>query len=45
MAYSKIENTYESPFVEVQIIDVEGVLCASHGNESVGEETGNGGFI
>lgn len=45
MVSLKMEYIYESPIIVVQEIDFEGILCASPGNESVGEEDGNGGFI
>lgn len=45
MVSLKMENAYESPLIVMQEIDFEGVLCASPGNESVGEEEGNGGFM
>lgn len=38
------ETIYETPSMEVYDVLVEGVLCSSPGNESVGEEDGNGGF-
>ena len=40
-----MERIYESPVSVLIDLDVEGVLCASPGNESVGEESGNGGFV
>lgn len=39
------ENIYQSPVAILMNVDVEGVLCASPGNERVEEEGGNGGFI
>ena len=39
------ENIYQSPVAILMNVDVEGVLCASSGNEYVEEEGGNGGFI
>jgi hypothetical protein len=45
MVSLKMENAYESPLIVMQEIDFEGVLCASPGNESVGEEEGYGGFM
>lgn len=45
MVSLKMENAYESPLIVMQEIDFEGVLCASPGNESVGEEEGSGGFM
>lgn len=45
MVYLNTENKYESPFATILEIDLEGVLCASPGNEYVEEEEGNGGFI
>ena len=38
------EVIYETPSMEVYDVLSEGVLCASSGNEGVGEEDGNGGF-
>ena len=35
---------YETPSMEVYEVLTEGVLCASPGNESVGEEEGFGSF-
>lgn len=43
--FSQFEKVYEAPVSVLLEIDVEGVLCASPGNEAVGEEEGNGGFI
>ena len=45
MVFLKMENVYESPIIVMREIDFEGILCASPGNESVGEEEGNGGFM
>jgi hypothetical protein len=36
---------YETPLSETIDMEAEGILCASPGNESIGEEEGNGGFI
>ena len=41
---SQLENVYETPVSMLIEMDIEGVLCASPGNESVGEEDGNGSF-
>lgn len=35
---------YKSPACQVFKIEFEGLVCRSVGNESVGEEEGNGGF-
>lgn len=35
---------YKSPVCKVIQYDFEGIVCRSVGNESVGEEEGNGGF-
>lgn len=35
---------YKSPTCQVFKIELEGLVCRSVGNESVGEEEGNGGF-
>ena len=45
MVSLKQENIYVSPLIVIQGMDFEGVLCSSPGNESVGEEDGNGSFI
>lgn len=39
------DNIYQSPVAILMDVDMEGVLCASPGNEYVDEEEGNGGFI
>ena len=38
------ERIYETPSMKFYEVDMEGVLCASPGNEGVGEEDGNGDF-
>ena len=38
------EMIYETPSMEIYEALPEGILCASPGNEGVGEEDGNGGF-
>ena len=39
------ETIYEAPVAEVMFVETEGVFCSSPGNEIIGEEEGNGGFI
>ena len=41
----RVEKVYQSPILVVIDVEAEGLLCASPGNESVGEENGNGGFV
>lgn len=35
---------YETPISKAIDMEAEGILCASPGNESIGEEEGNGEF-
>lgn len=41
---TKEEAMYMTPSMEIYEVLTEGVLCASPGNEGVGEEDGVGGF-
>lgn len=38
------KDTYQSPDFHVIEMNIEGLLCSSAGNETVGEEEGNGYF-